>query len=194
MTPASQSPNLELNEEELRQWDLAWQRVASHLGALGLRNKLVLTRKVSEVMARTEERWRKDRTQSPDALAGVLIEEMVVAWLREALELGDGFPTEVSRRGRLALLLLDMPGHWQHAFLSPPPWPEDFVTALRRVYPSTGPEFRRSQMIARPLELGTVPNLANRALRGLEKVPRLRSALLVLLIFGTAAALFLLSR
>ena len=33
----------------------------------------------------------------------------------------------LSTRGRLALLLADMPGKWQDQFLRPGPWPEEFV-------------------------------------------------------------------
>lgn len=194
MNPPPGEHALELDEAELAAWDLAWQRVESHLGALGIRNKLVLSRKVAEVMRRAEERWQADRGASPAGLAGQIIDELVTDWLRAVLELPEADQREVSRRGRLSLLLVDMPGQWQHAFLSPPPWPEALVRALRERYPSTGPEFRESQMEVRPVDLGTLPKLADRALRGLEAVPRLRTALLWLAVLGLAALLFYFSR
>ena len=40
--------------------------------------------------------------------------------------------TLLSTRGRLALLLADMPGRWQDQFLRPGPWPEEFVNAHAR--------------------------------------------------------------
>ncbi|MFW6354255.1 MAG: hypothetical protein ACOC3I_07720, partial [Verrucomicrobiota bacterium] len=129
-----------LSEEDLVAWDLAWHRVECYLGALGVRNKLVLARKVSEVMDRAEAAWREDRGQIPARLAGRIIDEMVNAWLGEVLAVEGAEPREVSRRGRLAILLLDLPVAWQDAFLSPPPWPGGMAEALRAQYPSTGPD------------------------------------------------------
>ncbi len=192
---ANSSEPVELAEAELAAWDDAWTRVEAYLAALGIRNKLVLSRKVSEVMARTEQRWIRDRGQSPARIAGEEIETMVTHWLRSVLELNDGEATEaISRRGRLALLLMNMPHQWQHAFLSDPPWPPGFADSLRQQYSLTGPEFSRAHMSARPLELGAIPKAADLALRQLEKYPRFRTVLIWCLLASAFVVLFYASR
>jgi hypothetical protein len=65
----------------------------------------------------------------------------------------------LSTRGRLALLIVDMPGKWQDQFLRPGPWPEEFVKAMRDAYLRAGPDFQLSKMAPRPLDLGPIATL-----------------------------------
>jgi len=67
----------------------------------------------------------------------------------------------LSTRGRLALLLADMPGKWQDQFLRPGPWPEEFVKAMREAYLRAGPDFQLSQMTPRPLHLGPITTITS---------------------------------
>ena len=67
----------------------------------------------------------------------------------------------LSARGRLALLLADMPGRWQDQLLSPGPWPEEFLRAMRETYLHAGPDFQMSQMTPRPIDLGPITALTN---------------------------------
>jgi hypothetical protein len=67
----------------------------------------------------------------------------------------------LSTRGRLALLLADMPGKWQDQFLRPGPWPEDFTDAMRETFLRAGPDFQLSKMTPRPLDLGPLTTLGN---------------------------------
>jgi len=62
---------------------------------------------------------------------------------------------------RLALLLADMPGKWQDQFLRPGPWPEEFVSAMRKTYLQAGPDFQLSKMAPRPLHFGPMTTLTN---------------------------------
>ena len=78
----------------------------------------------------------------------------------------------LSTRGRLALLLADMPGKWQEQFLRPGPWPEEFVTAMRETFFRAGPDFQLSKMTPRPLDLGPIATLTN-----LGRMPYFRMAL-----------------
>jgi hypothetical protein len=78
----------------------------------------------------------------------------------------------LSTRGRLALLLADMPGKWQDQFLRPGPWPAEFVGAMRETYLRAGPDFQLSKMSARPFDLGPITTLTN-----LGRVPYLKMAL-----------------
>ena len=65
----------------------------------------------------------------------------------------------LSTRGRLALLLADMPGKWQDQFLRPGPWPAEFVVAMRETYLRAGPDFQLAKMTPRPLDLGPIATL-----------------------------------
>jgi hypothetical protein len=58
-------------------------------------------------------------------------------------------------------LLADMPGKWQDQFLSPGPWPKEFVEAMQDAYLRAGPDFQLSQMTPRPLDLGPITTLTN---------------------------------
>src|ERR1700743_2057196 len=65
----------------------------------------------------------------------------------------------LSTRGRMALLLADMPGKWQDQFLRPGPWPQEFVDAMRESFFRAGPDFQLSKMTPRPLDLGPITTL-----------------------------------
>ena len=75
---------------------------------------------------------------------------------------GRAMPTMLlTTRGRLAMMLADMPGRWQDQFLKPGPWPEEFVSAMRAGFLRAGPDFQFSEMTPRPLELGAITTLTN---------------------------------
>ncbi len=62
------------------------------------------------------------------------MERLVTEWFTEVLkEPPPDAGLTMSTRGRLALLLADMPCRWQDQFLRPGPWPEEFVTAMREI-------------------------------------------------------------
>lgn len=80
-------------------------------------------------------------------------------------------PTHMlSTRGRLALLLVDMPGKWQEQFLHPPPWPDEFIKAMRDAYLRAGPDFQLAKMAPRPLDLGPIATLTNLSLLPFRKM------------------------
>ena len=79
----------------------------------------------------------------------------IAAWTKQVL----AEPLEHGRlaaRGRLALLLTDMPGQYQSVFLTPEPWPPAFVEAMRSSYLSAGPQVAAMTMTPRPLELNAL--------------------------------------
>jgi hypothetical protein len=95
-------------------------------------------------------------------LAAEEMNRVVTDWFAVALDVPDGQPVpQFSIQGRLALLLVDMPGRWQHQFLKPPPWPEEFVRAMRESYLRAGPDFQFSAMNPRPIDLGPVVTLTH---------------------------------
>ncbi len=162
-----------LSAEELKAWDEAFIAVECYLGALRLRNRLVTVHIVGAVLSRAFERYR----QNPDRLPRVMaIEETlqeISRWtqavLNELLE-----ENRLAARGRLALLLADMPGKWQKYFLIPPPLPEEFTEKMRRSYLAAGPRFAELTMLPQPLELNAFGTGAAKVWETVERVPTLR--------------------
>jgi hypothetical protein len=90
------------------------------------------------------------------------MDRLVTEWFAEVLQAPPtGTDQMLSTRGRLALLLADMPGKWQEQFLRPGPWPDEFVTAMRAAFLRAGPDFQLSKMTPRPLDLGPITTLTN---------------------------------
>ena len=152
----------------LDEWNDAYEMVESYFHALRVRNKLLLGQLVVHVLKRAILHAPRNASQSATELAVKEMDQVVNEWFAELLEAPSTQTDDMlSTRGRLALLLADMPVKWQDQFLRPPPWPHEFVTAMRDAYLRAGPDFQLSQMHPRPLDLGpitTVTNLSHLAL------------------------------
>src|ERR1035438_3977264 len=110
---------------------------------------------------------------SATQLATEEMDHLVTEWFGEVLQSPPSKADQtLSTRGRLALLLADMPGKWQEQFLRPGPWPEEFTTAMREAFLRAGPDFQLSKMTPRPLDLGPITTLSN-----LGKMPYFRMTL-----------------
>src|SRR6267378_2481460 len=146
----------------LAEWNAAYSKVESYFHALRIRNKVLLGRLVIHVLKRAIRRAPHEPKCSATELAAEEMDHVVTEWFAEVLQEP---PTNrdqmLSTRGRLALLLADMPGKWQDQFLHPGPWPEEFVNAMRETFLRAGPDFQLSQMAPRPLDLGPITTLTN---------------------------------
>lgn len=130
--------------------------------ALQVKNRLLLGHLVPLVLERAIQRASLEPSRPAMALAGEEMDRVVGEWyaavLNEPVETAD---LMLATRGRLALLLSDMPGKWQDQFLRPDPWPEEFVGAMRENFFRAGPDFQISQMRPRPMDLGPITTLTN---------------------------------
>lgn len=146
----------------LEEWNAAYGKVESYFHALRVRNRVLLGRLVIHVLKRAMRRAPNEPEHSATALAAEEMDRVVTEWFAEVLqETPTGTDQMLSTRGRLALLLADMPGKWQDQFLRPGPWPQEFVSSMRRAYIQAGPDFQLSQMTPRPLHLGPFTTLTN---------------------------------
>jgi hypothetical protein len=158
----------------LEDWNAAYARVESYFHALRVRNKVLLGRVVIQVLERAMRRAPNEPTRAAAELAAEEMDHVVTEWFAAVLqETPAGSDHMLSTRGRLALLLADMPGKWQDQFLRPAPWPEEFVAAMRTTYLQAGPDFQLSRMTPRPLHFGPITTLSN-----FRRFPYLRMALL----------------
>ena len=154
----------------LEEWNAAYAKVENYFHALRIRNKALLGQLVLRVLERAQRRAPGEPGRSATLLAAEEMERLVNEWFSEVLQ---SPPTKadstLSTRGRLALLLADMPGRWQEQFLRPGPWPEEFTSAMRETFLRAGPDFQLSKMTPRPLDLGPITTLQN-----LGKMPYFR--------------------
>jgi len=157
----------------LDEWNAAYAKVENYFHALRIRNKALLGQLVLRVLERAQRRAPEELNRSATQLAAEEMERLVNEWFSEVLQ---SPPTKadntLSTRGRLALLLADMPGRWQEQFLRPSPWPEEFTSAMRETFLRAGPDFQLSKMTPRPFDLGPITTLQN-----LGKLPYFRMTL-----------------
>lgn len=145
----------------LEEWNAAYAKVESYFHALRVRNKVLLNRQVIHVLKRAMHRAPNEPNRHATELAAEEMDAVVTEWFAQVLqESPTGADHMLSTRGRLALLIADMPGKWQEQFLKPGPWPEEFVNAMRDAYLRAGPDFQLAKMTPRPLDLGPIATLS----------------------------------
>jgi hypothetical protein len=173
----------------LEEWNAAYVKVENYFHALRIRNKPLLGQMVLRVLERAQRRAPNEPNRSATELAAEEMDRLVTEWFSEVLQTP---PTKadqtLSTRGRLALLLADMPGKWQEQFLRPGPWPEEFVSAMRENFLLAGPDFQISKMVPRPFDLGPISTLTN-----LGKIPYLRMIIIWTLFAILLITVFLLT-
>jgi hypothetical protein len=173
----------------LEEWNDAYAKVENYFHALRIRNKVLLGDLVLRVLERAQRRAPAEPDRSATQIAAEEMERIVTEWFSEVLQ---SPPTKadnsLSTRGRLALLLADMPGRWQEQFLRPGPWPEEFTGAMREAFLRAGPDFQISKMTPRPFDLGPITTLTN-----LGRFPYFRMALIWVLFALMLVVIFILT-
>ena len=155
----SQPPG-QLAGRPLEEWNTAYAKVESYFNALRIRNKVLLGRLVIRVLNRAMRRARGEPNRPITELAAEEMDAVVTEWFGQVLQQTPvGTEHTLSTRGRLALVLADMPDKWQDQFLRPGPWPEEFVNGMRETYLHAGPNFQLYRMTPRPLDLGPISAL-----------------------------------
>src|SRR5664280_1811530 len=152
----------EIAGRSLEEWNAAYVKVENYFHALRIRNKPLLGRMVLRVLDRAQQRAPAEPSRSATELSAEEMDKFVTEWFAAVLQTSPtGTDQMLSTRGRLALLLCDMPGKWQDQFLRPGPWPAEFVEAMREAFLRAGPDFQLSKMVPRPLDLGPIATLTN---------------------------------
>lgn len=170
----------------LEEWNAAYSKVESYFHALRVRNKVLRGRIVIQVLQRAMARAVLEHHRSATELAAEEMDHVITEWFGQVLqERPTGSDQMLSTRGRLALLLADMPGKWQDQFLRPGPWPEQFVEAMRESYLRAGPDFQISKMTPRPLDLGPMATLTH-----ISRLPYVRMLVVWILFALTLLAVF----
>ncbi len=188
-TPHSLEPFRPLSEGELNDWEEAYAAVEAYLQALRLRNRLLVAELVRSILFRAAARQKIE----PDRPARLLAMEealtQIAEWTQDVLDV----PLENRRlaaRGRLALLLAGMPGKWQGVFLTPAPWPSEFVEAMKKSYLAAGPQFAELTMVPKPLEFNAIGTGAAQWWETMDRRPITRLMFVGVLICLIALALW----
>jgi len=168
-TARTDSPGL-LGGRPLDEWNAAYSKVESYFHALRVRNKVLLGQLVALVLERAMQRSAHELQLSATELAVEEMDHLVNEWFEQVLQAPPAGAEMLSTRGRLALLLADMPGKWQDQFLRPGPWPTEFVVAMRENYLRAGPDFQLVKMTPRPLDLGPITTLTELSRLPLAKI------------------------
>jgi hypothetical protein len=155
----------------LEEWNSAYSKVESYFHALRVRNRVLLGKLVELVLERAMKRSATETQLSATELAVEEMDKLVSEWFAQVLQTPPAGADVLSTRGRLALLLADMPGKWQDQFLRPGPWPAEFAQKMRETYLMAGPDFQVATMNPRPLDLGPITTLTH-----LSRLPYFRMA------------------
>ncbi len=196
MSAVADSPNLPAVETEWAcpAWDEAFSRVESYLRAHQIESRLVLNRLTVEIIRAARRAAESSAGPSaaprdPVALAMREAERRTTAWF--ALVLGDAADPDDERlgtRGRIALVMADVPARWPRDFFAETPPPPELVAAMRAAYLEAGPELELSRMVPRPLDFGPIANVADEAWKTFARWPVLRAVLGWLFFLGLLAA------
>jgi hypothetical protein len=170
----------------LDEWNAAYVKVENYFHALRIRNKPLLGQMVLQVLQRAQQRAPQDPSRSATEIAAEEMDKLVTSWFAEVLQTSPvGGEQTLSTRGRLALLLADMPGKWQDQFLRPAPWPREFVEAMRESFFRAGPDFQLSKMTPRALDLGPITTLTK-----FGRLPAVRITVAWLLLAAALGGIF----
>jgi len=153
----------------LEEWNAAYSKVESYFHALRVRNRVLLGQLVALVLERAMQRSAQETGLSATELAVEEMDRLVNEWFAQVLQAPPAGAEMLSTRGRLALLMADMPGHWQDQFLRPGPWPAEFAVKMREMYLRAGPDFQLAKMTPRPLDLGPITTLTQ-----ISRLPRFK--------------------
>jgi len=112
-------------------------------------------------------------------------------WFAQVL--GDAVDPDDERlgtRGRIALVMADVPARWPQHFLAATPPPAELVEAMRAAYIEAGPELELTRMVPRPLDFGPIANVADEAWKTFTRWPVLRAVLGWLIFIGLLAVVW----
>ncbi len=174
----------------IEEWNESYVTVESYLLALGLRNRLLLSRLILRILERAEQRLVANPSLKAPSVAMEETITTVADWFSRAsgIELPEN---RLAARGRLALLLADIPGRYQRYILAEPPLPEEVSIALKESYLRAEPLLQRRSMVPRPITLNPIMKQASAWWEGLHRAPIVK-ALVILTVLALMGTIFLL--
>jgi hypothetical protein len=172
-------------------WEEAYAMVEGYYSALRIRNRLLLARIISLVLRRAARRLALEPNRKPAELAMREAMTVIADWFKRVL--GLEIPEQyLAARGRLALLLADLPGKWQRWFLVDSGWPDEFAAKMRSSYLAAGPAFQIRAMLPQKLDLPAAVEAVNEGWEALGQMRWMRRLIALGIVAGIAAMIGLL--
>lgn len=133
-------------------WDEAFLRVESYLRAHHIESRVLLNRLTTDILAAARVLVIKHPDEAPVTLAMRIAQARIGEWLVQALGHGDWADERFRARGRLALLLAEIPQQCPERFLALEELPAETKTRLSEARLVPGPDVRLASMPSAPLE------------------------------------------
>ena len=133
-------------------WDEAFLRVESYLRAHHIESRVLLNRLTTDILAAARLLAIEQPEEAPVTLAMRIAQARIGEWLVQALGEGDWADERFRARGRLALLLSEIPLQYPERFLAVEELPEETKTRLGNAKLVPNPDVRLASMISTPLE------------------------------------------
>ena len=175
-------------------WNAAYVRVEDYLRAHRIHNRLHQSRLIQTILERAARRHEVNPALDPTTIAAEEAEALMREWFAEILGEKDQPEDRIAIAGRVALLLSDGAQKWPYAFLDTVNVPPDFRKAMQVSSMEAGPDMAVSNMVPRPIDLGTISEVAGETLERFEKWPLLRTIVLWAFFIGALAAVFYATR
>ncbi len=133
-------------------WDEAFLRVESYLRAHQIESRVLLNQRTTEILTAARALAAEHPEEAPVTLAIQVAHARIGEWLVQALGEGDWADERFRARGRLALLMAEVPRKHPERFLSREGVPPETRNRLTAAALHAGPELRRTRMPSAPLE------------------------------------------
>lgn len=135
------------------QWEEAFVRVESYLRAYQLESRMQLGRLTEEIIAAARALAHEMPGEDPITLSIHVAQARIGQWTVGVMGEGDWTDPRFRARGRLALLIAEVPRKCPQAFLSSgEPLPQEMRERLAASQLQPGPEMRLAGMPSAPLE------------------------------------------
>ena len=134
------------------EWDDAFLRVESYLRAHQLDSRVLLNQLTTEILAAARALAAEHPHEAPVTLALQVAHARIGEWLVHALGEGDWADERFRARGRLAILMAQVPEKCPERFLSHNELPAELRERLAAAALQPGPELRLTRMPSAPLE------------------------------------------
>ena len=175
-------------------WNAAYVRVEDYLRAHRIHNRLHQSRLIQTILERAARRHEANPALDPTTLAAEEIEALMDEWFAEVLAHKNQPHERIATEGRVAMLITDAPQKWPYAFLDKQTIPTDFAKAMQASSVEAGPDMKFSNMVPRPIDLGTITEAAGETLERFEKWPVMRTLALWAFFLATLTAIFFATR
>lgn len=175
------------------EWDEAFLRVESYLRAYQIESRVLLNRLATEIIIAARELAAEHPHEAPVTLAIQVAHARVGEWLVHALGAGDWSDERFRARGRLAILMAEIPQSCPEHFLGLDELPSDARTRLATAQLVVGPDVRLTAMPSAPLEFPLTEAVAGKW-ETFSRSTFLRAATSWIVIAGVVSAAWLATR